>query len=98
MSSRVPQESLSTRLVAAGNRLHIAETEADKHAAAVELLRLRLVYFTGHEDGPFRGVEVDEVCAKLTSREVRAITDYCWASYQGGMTSMKESFDARSKR
>jgi hypothetical protein len=86
--------ALATRLVEAGNRLHAAHTEKEKHTAAVELMKLRLQYFTG-ELNPFRDAKIPELCAQLTAEQVTDITDWCWSSYSGGMVHMKKAFEGR---
>lgn len=98
VGDKIQRHTLAAELVAAGERLEAAKNEREKHTAAVELLRLRLVYFSGRDPGPFRVVELANVCDELNSAGVMAITDWCWAAYQGGMEHMKDSFDERTKR
>lgn len=97
MSKKIAREAMSTQLVAAGNRLHAAQTEEARHPAAVELLILRLNYFSGYEDSG-RDAHIRSICGLLRTIDVADLTDWCWAAYQGGMQAMKESYDARSQR
>lgn len=93
---RIEQHTLTTRLAQLGNELAAAVTPSQKHAAAVALLKVRLVYFTGREV-PTRDAQVDELCRDLDPSDVQALTDWCWSAYSGGMEVMKESFDNRRR-
>lgn len=93
-TSRVEPHELTTRLVELGNELAAAVTPSQKHAAAVELLKVRMIYFTGRED-LVRNAHVADVCADLDPEQIKAITDWCWSSYSGGMEHMKRSINER---
>lgn len=91
LSHRQYMDSMSAELAEAGDRFQAARgDEPARHAGAVALLRVRLRYFTARDTGMYRGPELDELCAKLTSAEVRALTDLCWASYLGALEYARE--------
>lgn len=97
--SRVSRDESARAAIEAGDRLQQATTEAERHAAAVDVWQLRLQSFTGHAVWPVRpGVEYSTMLGKLTSAEVMELVDDLWRAHLAGIQATEQAYANRAAK